>query len=575
MAWTVGLVASVTCLAACTAPTTAPGKSTPAHLERVSCASFASLPATGTVETPAPYRVTPRLFVSSKSRYDRLDPAERTELQASLAAAMQRLGALHCPTTPPVRSVPSTAPPAGIGAAGTAVSSTTSTAGDPTATAYFGARAGALELWAGGADVATSVPCTTLFGVTACAGEAAAWARPASARDSHGTAVVLEDALGFAHITTAFSSLLATYTSAAPPGVPSTVTLTGAIYILPVGTLSGGVANAACAPVSLVEDAGRPPALLEKTTQVTSCLGSLDVDALLPADLDPAEGLSPIELASFGLKIFNAASAKVASFTTDHSSPAAPTSTASAECAALAAAALVAFVNPFIPAQRCKIRTDSWSGPLPAGSDAELSISPVVTLRNDGIGGAFVESTSYVVVRAVQRWTTPGATSTTTTTTTVASTTTTSTTTSTTTTTTTPATTTTTAPAVPDLFVSDADIVPPGVLYSWPHFPASIGLDDNDSIGGLHWSLVGSSEAVGDGTTYTDTCGGQAGPHTCPPTGSVELIASDPTTCLVHFYNLATGTVDAERALVYDSLVAHYLSPGNQYLKGRQFSSPC
>jgi hypothetical protein len=460
------------------------------------------------------------------------------------------------------------------------VSSTTSTAGDPTATAYFGAQAGALELWAGGTDVVTSVPCTTLFGVTACAGEAGAWAKPASARESGGTAVVVEYALGFAHVTTAFSSLLATYTSAAPRGVPSTVTLTGAIYLMPVGVLSGGVADATCAPISLVEDAGPPLALLEKTVQVTSCLGSLDVNALLPADLDLAEGLSPVELASFGLKLFNAASAKVSSFTAGPPSPVAPTSEASARCAALQSAALVAFANPFFPVQLCKIRTDSWSGPLPAGSTVEMSITPVVTLRNDGVGAALLESTSYVVVRAVQQWKTPGATSTTsTTTTTTTSTTTTSTTTtttiSTTTTTTTPATTTTTAPAVPDLFVSDADIVPPGVLYSWPHFPVSIGLDDNDSIGGLHWSVVGASEAVGVGTTYTDMCGGQPGPHSCPPTGSVQLIASDPTTCLVHFYNLATGTVDAKPVLVYDSLVAHYLSPGNQYLNGRQFSPPC
>ena len=487
---------------------------------------------------------------------------------------MKRLGALHCPTAPPARSIPITPPPAGLAATGTAVSSTTSTAGDPTAAAYFGARAGALELWAGGADVATSVPCTTLFGVTACAGEAAAWARPTSARDSHGTAVVVEDALGFAHVTTAFSSLLATYTSAAPRGVPSTVTLTGAIYLLPVGALSGGVANATCAPVSLVEDAGPPSAPREATPQVTSCLGSLDVNALLPADLDLAEGLSPVELASFGLKLFNAASAKVAKFTSAQPSPVTPTSKASAECDALAVAALAAFVNPFIPAQRCKIRTDSWSGPLPAGAAVEMSIAPVVTLRNDGIGAALLESTSYVVVRAVQRWKNPGVTSTTTTTTTttttVASTTTTST-----TTTTTPATTTTTAPAVPDLFVSNGYIVPPGVLYSWPHFPVSIGLDDNDSIGGLHWNLVGTSEAVGIGTTDTDMCGDQPGPHTCPPTGSVEVVASDPTTCVVHFYDPETETVDAERALVYDSLVAHYLSPGNQYLKGRQFSPPC
>ncbi|MHB8288257.1 MAG: DUF4232 domain-containing protein [Acidimicrobiales bacterium] len=137
-----------------------------------------------------------------------------------------------------------------------------------------------------------------------------------------------------------------------------------------------------------------------------------------------------------------------------------------------------------------------------------------------------------------------------------------------------PAPTTTSPQQAPDLFVSTGATAPPGALYSWPQFPASIHLDDNDWIAGITWT-ASPTGASGTGTSYTDlSCAGPAA--SCPPTaeGTVKLSATQPETCTVHFADQSTDAQRSEQALVFDHL-QYTLTSGPSAGRVYTFSAPC
>ncbi len=82
----------------------------------------------------------------------------------------------------------------------------------------------------------------------------------------------------------------------------------------------------------------------------------------------------------------------------------------------------------------------------------------------------------------------------------------------------------------PDLYVNTP--FEPGRLFPWPGFPATVYLNDNAWIAGLHWSITRSGQAVATGTYFSDLC--PQGGANCPtPQGTETLRASDPETCTV------------------------------------------
>ncbi len=131
-----------------------------------------------------------------------------------------------------------------------------------------------------------------------------------------------------------------------------------------------------------------------------------------------------------------------------------------------------------------------------------------------------------------------------------------------------------TAPSVPDLFVSTGATPPPGELYTWPHFPSSIQLNDNNWISGMSWS-AGSQSASASGTYYTDlSCNGPAA--SCPPAaeGTVEFSATQRETCTVHYADPSTDSQESTQATVFDHLQYAQVS-GSQAGQTYSFPSPC
>ncbi len=136
---------------------------------------------------------------------------------------------------------------------------------------------------------------------------------------------------------------------------------------------------------------------------------------------------------------------------------------------------------------------------------------------------------------------------------------------------TTPSTPSSTVSATPDLFVSNAMT---DALYTWPGFPATIYLDDNDWISGITWS-GGPQSSSGRGTFYTNlSCGAPAA--SCPPTaeGTFELSATEPETCTVTVTDPQTGNRQPEQAYVYNKLQYRELS-GPQPGKVVDFNPAC
>ncbi len=132
----------------------------------------------------------------------------------------------------------------------------------------------------------------------------------------------------------------------------------------------------------------------------------------------------------------------------------------------------------------------------------------------------------------------------------------------------------TAASTIPDLFVHTAAVAPPGELFVWPEFPASIEMDDNDWIAGITWT-ASQTGASGAGTSYTDlSCNGPAA--ACPPTaeGSIEFSATQPETCTVDFADQSTGAQQSEQALVFDHL-QYTVTSGPTTGKVYTFSPPC
>ncbi len=127
------------------------------------------------------------------------------------------------------------------------------------------------------------------------------------------------------------------------------------------------------------------------------------------------------------------------------------------------------------------------------------------------------------------------------------------------------------SPAVPDLFVLTPST---RALYAWSRFPATIRMDDNDWIGGITWT-AGPTGAAGSGASYTDlSCSGAAA--SCPATveGTVELAATQPETCTVHFADQSPGALQSEQALVFDHL-RYTVTSGPAVGRVYTFPSPC
>ncbi len=106
------------------------------------------------------------------------------------------------------------------------------------------------------------------------------------------------------------------------------------------------------------------------------------------------------------------------------------------------------------------------------------------------------------------------------------------------------------APArrTPDLYINTP--FEPGRLFSWPSFPATVFLNDNTWVAGLHWTINRSGQAVATGTNFSDLC--PQGGANCPtPQGTETLRASNPETCTV---TTAGGSAKAYLYNLVDSL---------------------
>ena len=81
----------------------------------------------------------------------------------------------------------------------------------------------------------------------------------------------------------------------------------------------------------------------------------------------------------------------------------------------------------------------------------------------------------------------------------------------------------------PDIYIATAFTVG---LYTYPGFPATIGIDNHDYISGISWKSVSADTAEATGTLTADNCTPDcaSGKYVSYP---VKLIASTPRQCLV------------------------------------------
>ena len=113
--------------------------------------------------------------------------------------------------------------------------------------------------------------------------------------------------------------------------------------------------------------------------------------------------------------------------------------------------------------------------------------------------------------------------------------------------------------ARPYLYLDEGGVV--DQLYSWPHFPTQLAIQDVTRIVGLRWTSPTPPEAQGRGTFRQSACSVTcaAGPWSSLP---VELTASQPKTCTVPVMRGTglTGHPVAERVLVYSRVVQAFTS---------------
>jgi hypothetical protein len=90
-------------------------------------------------------------------------------------------------------------------------------------------------------------------------------------------------------------------------------------------------------------------------------------------------------------------------------------------------------------------------------------------------------------------------------------------------------------------------------LWSWPHFPASIGIDNHNGLTGLRWTRHSLATASARGIMFYDLCTRSCagGPVLQTP---VELFASHPTVCTVQVFDLHVSAWRLQRAYVYNTL---------------------
>ncbi len=109
-------------------------------------------------------------------------------------------------------------------------------------------------------------------------------------------------------------------------------------------------------------------------------------------------------------------------------------------------------------------------------------------------------------------------------------------------------------PARPYLYLDQGGVV--DQLFSWPHFPRQLVVQDVTRIVGLRWTSTTPSEAQARGTFEQSGCSVTcaAGPWSSWP---VELTASQPKTCTVQVMHGEgpTGHPVTERVLVYSSVL--------------------
>jgi len=112
-----------------------------------------------------------------------------------------------------------------------------------------------------------------------------------------------------------------------------------------------------------------------------------------------------------------------------------------------------------------------------------------------------------------------------------------------------------TSRTTPHLFVSTPAIPPPGWLYAWPKFPTLIGLDDNDWISVRSWTVHATS-ATARGSLDSNLYCANKPAASCPTkaVATIELTASHPKTCTVHYEIEASGDHESTRVLVYGNL---------------------
>jgi hypothetical protein len=111
--------------------------------------------------------------------------------------------------------------------------------------------------------------------------------------------------------------------------------------------------------------------------------------------------------------------------------------------------------------------------------------------------------------------------------------------------------------ATPQLFVHNGYEL--GSLYTYPNFPAKIGLDNVDYLSGLRWTQVNSSSATATGTLNVDNCKPDCASGT-QVQYPVQLVASNPQQCTVTVYTPSTGASQQMQADVFNQIQVTALS---------------
>jgi hypothetical protein len=128
------------------------------------------------------------------------------------------------------------------------------------------------------------------------------------------------------------------------------------------------------------------------------------------------------------------------------------------------------------------------------------------------------------------------------------------------------------AGATPEFYVHNGYEL--GSIYQYPDFPATIGLDNHDSISGLDWAQPAPAGITATGTLNFDTCTPDcaAGTYVTYP---VELMVSAPQNCMVKVYQTYGDQFSAKAAYVYNTIYVKALS-GNppSYLVGNSQTLP-